>query len=105
MPDSAMTFAPTPGVRTFARQIEHFVATSTEIAAVVLRGLRSPPSLGDSAVYHHEKAALRSYATKSYDHLLESLRHTRAADETVYLVQSARRAGVALVRPVDGIPA
>jgi hypothetical protein len=74
MPDSAMTFAPTPGVRTFAQQIEHFVGTNTEIAAVVLRGLKQPPSLGDSAAYLHKKAALKDYTTKSYDYLLESLK-------------------------------
>jgi hypothetical protein len=74
MPDSAITFAPTPGVRTFAEQIEHFVGTNTEIAAVVLRGLKAPPTLGDKAAYLKRKAALRDYTTKSYDYLLESLR-------------------------------
>jgi hypothetical protein len=74
MPDSAMGFAPTPGVRTFAGQIEHFVGTNTEIAAVVLRGLKQPPTLGDTAAYRHKKAALKDYTTKSYDYMLESLR-------------------------------
>src|SRR5690349_5355574 len=74
MPDSAITFAPTPGVRNFAQQIEHFVGTNAEIAAVVLRGLKQPPSLGDSAAYLHKKAALKDYTTKSYDYLLESLK-------------------------------
>jgi DinB family protein len=74
MPDSAVTFGPTPGVRNFAQQIEHFVGTNTEIAAVVLRGLKAPPALGDTAEYLHRKPALREYTTKSYDYLLESLR-------------------------------
>ena len=74
MPDSAMEFAPTPGVRTFAQQVEHFVGTNTEIAAVVLRGLKQPPTLGDTAAYRHKKAALREYTTKSYDYLLAALR-------------------------------
>ena len=74
MPDSAMGFAPTPGVRTFAGQIEHFVGTNTEIAAVVLRGLKQPPTLGDTAAYRHRKAALKDYTTKSYDYMLEALR-------------------------------
>jgi len=74
MPDSAITFAPTPGVRNFAQQIEHFVGTNTEIAAVVLRGLKAPPALGDTLEYLHKKAALRDYASRSYDYLLESLR-------------------------------
>src|SRR5215211_9148021 len=47
MPDSAMTFAPTPGVRTFAQQVDHFVGTNAEVTALVLRGLKASPSLGD----------------------------------------------------------
>jgi len=79
MPDSAMTFAPTPGVRTFAQQVEHFVGTNTEIAAVVLRGLKRPPTLGDTAQYLHKKAALTDFTTKSYDYLLEALRSATPA--------------------------
>jgi hypothetical protein len=79
MPDSAITFAPTPGVRNFAQQIEHFVGTNTEIAAVVLKGLKTPPTLGDTAAYRHNKAALRAYTTKSYDYLIEALRDAAPA--------------------------
>ena len=79
MPDSAMDFAPTPGVRTFAQQVEHFVGTNTEIAAVVLRGLKQPPTLGDTGAYRHKKAALKEYTTKSYDYMLESLRPATSA--------------------------
>ena len=79
MPDSAMTFAPTPGVRTFAQQVEHFVGTNTEIAAVVLRGLKTPPTLGDTAAYLHRKAALTEFTTKSYDYLLDALRTAKPA--------------------------
>ena len=74
MPDSAIAFAPTPGVRTFAQQIDHFVGTNTEIAAVVLRGLKQPPTLGDSAQYLHRKAALREFTVRSYDYLVASLK-------------------------------
>ena len=59
MPDSAITFAPTPGVRNFAQQIQHFVGTNAEVAALALKGLKAPPSLGDTAAYLHKKAALR----------------------------------------------
>ena len=74
MPDSAMTFAPTPGVRTFAQQVDHFVGTNAEVTALVLRDLKASPSLGDSAAYLHRKAALKEYATKSYDYLIDALR-------------------------------
>jgi hypothetical protein len=79
MPDSAITFAPTPNVRTFAQQIDHFVATNTEIAAVVLRGVKQPPTLGDTALYLRRKAALREFTVKSYDYLLASLRDATPA--------------------------
>jgi hypothetical protein len=79
MPDSAMTFAPTPGVRTFAQQVEHFVGTNTEIAAVVLRGLKQPPTLGDRDTYYRNKPALREFTTKSYDYLLDALRSATPA--------------------------
>jgi hypothetical protein len=82
MPDSAITFAPTPGVRNFAQQIEHFVGTNTEIAAIVLKGLKQPPALGDTAVYRYKKAALREYTTKSYDYLLDALRTATPAQLT-----------------------
>ena len=62
MPDSATDYRPTPGVRTFAGQFDHIVSTNLEVAAVALRGLKSPPALGDSAVYLHNKAALHRYA-------------------------------------------
>jgi hypothetical protein len=74
MPDSAITFMPTPGVRNFAQQIEHFVGTNTEIAALTLRGLKAPPTLGDSAAYLHKKAALREYTVKSYDYMIDALK-------------------------------
>ncbi len=73
MPDSAITFAPTPGVRNFAQQIQHFVGTNTEIAALALKGLKEPPALGDTAAYLHRKAALREYTVKSYDYLIDAL--------------------------------
>ena len=74
MPDSAITFAPTPGVRNFAQQIQHFAGTNAEVAALTLKGLKAPPSLGDTAAYLHKKAALRDYTVKTYDYLLEALK-------------------------------
>ena len=49
------------------------MGTNTEIAAVVLRGLKQPPTLGDTAAYLHRKAALREFTVKSYDYLLAAL--------------------------------
>src|SRR4051812_27387933 len=66
MPDSAADFRPTPGVRTFAGQFDHIVTTNLDVAAVALRGLKAAPALADSAVYLHDKAALRRYANATY---------------------------------------
>jgi hypothetical protein len=74
MPDSALNFRPTPGVRTFAEQIDHIVATNVEVAAVTLLGEARVPALGDSARYLHDKAALRSYAAAAYDYVLSAMR-------------------------------
>jgi len=74
MPDSAMTFRPTPGVRSFAEQIVHITSTNLEVAARALRGDSVPPFLPDSQTTTYDKAALRDYAARSYDYVLEALR-------------------------------
>jgi hypothetical protein len=79
MPDSAVDFRPTPGVRTFAGQFDHIVSTNLDVAAIALRGLKSAPALGDSTVYLHQKAALRKYAEATYDYLLKALQQASPA--------------------------
>jgi hypothetical protein len=79
MPDSATGFRPTPGVRTFAEQFDHIVTTNLDVAAIALRGLKAAPTLGDSAVYLHDKAALRRYADTTYGYVLASLKQTTPA--------------------------
>jgi len=73
MPDSAMSFHPTPGVRDFAQQIVHFVSTNLEIAAISLRGLKEAPFTLDSTQLH-QKTALRDYTDRSYAYLLDALK-------------------------------
>jgi hypothetical protein len=79
MPDSAVDYRPTPGVRTFAGQFDHIVTTNLEVAAVALRGLKAPPALGDSTQFLHNKAALRRYAESTYDYFLKSLQQATPA--------------------------
>ncbi len=73
MPDSAMGFRPTPGVRTFAEQFDHIVTTNLQVAARALKGVQQFPALGDSAVYLHDKSALKAYAAATYDYVLAAL--------------------------------
>lgn len=79
MPDSATNFRPTPGVRTLAQQFDHIVSTNLDVAAVALRGLKAAPVLGDTAVYLHDKTALRKYAASTYDYFLSALKEATAA--------------------------
>ena len=73
MPDSAITYRPTPGVRTFAEQIDHIVISNVEIAAIALLGEEKVPVLGDKAKFLHDKAALQAYAAASYDYVLTAM--------------------------------
>jgi len=79
IPDSALDFRPTPGVRTLAGQFDHIVSTNLDVAAIALRGLKSAPALGDSTQYLHQKAALRKYAEATYDYFLKALREATPA--------------------------
>ena len=73
-PDSMMHFRPTPGVRTFAEQIEHAAQADVFIAHMAIAGNMNIPNLGDTAVYRHNKAALRTYVVAAMDHTLGMLR-------------------------------
>jgi hypothetical protein len=73
MPDSAMQFRPTPGVRDFAEQVVHLVATNLQVAAATLRGQPAAPFVLDSTQLH-QKAALRDYTDRAYGYLLDALR-------------------------------
>lgn len=79
MPDSALEFHPTPGVRTFAAQFDHIVTTNFEVAAQTLAPGKPIPEEGDSAAYLHSKAALRGYAAATFDYLLTLLRKATPA--------------------------
>lgn len=79
MPESALGFRPTPGVRSFAEQIDHIVSTHYEVAAMVLNGVAKPAALGDTAMYLHSKGALRAASAKAFDFALAALRAATAA--------------------------
>lgn len=80
MPPGATGFQPTKGVRTFAQQFEHIVATNYEIAAVAVKGLKAAPALGDSAKYLHDKVALVAYVGATYDYVLAAIAQAKPAD-------------------------
>ena len=74
-PDSMLGFRPTRGVRTFAEQIEHAAGSDAFIAHLAITGsAKGIPAMGDSAVYLHNKAALKTYAAAAMDHTIAMLR-------------------------------
>jgi uncharacterized damage-inducible protein DinB len=74
-PDSMLGFRPTKGVRNFAEQIEHAAGSDAFIAHSAITGsAKGLPSFGDSAVYLHNKAALKKYAAAAMDHTIQMLR-------------------------------
>jgi hypothetical protein len=73
MPDSAMRYRPTPGVRDFAEQILHAVGTNLEVAALALRAEQTVPFTLDTAQVH-EKGALRDYTDRVFTYMLDGLK-------------------------------
>jgi hypothetical protein len=73
-PDSMLGFRPTKGVRSFAEQIEHAAGGDALIAHLAITGSMKVPPMGDSAVYLHNKAALRIYAAAAMDHTIGMLK-------------------------------
>lgn len=80
-PDSMMGFRPTPGVRTFAEQIEHAAGSDAFIAHLIIAGgPQGMPVLGDSTVYRRNKAALLVFTANSMDHAIAMIRGLSDAD-------------------------
>lgn len=79
IPDSALRWAPTSGVRDFAQQIEHGALDNAFFVARGVLGTETP-TFGDSAVYLNDKEALAEAVAEVYDYVLESLRNISAED-------------------------
>ncbi|MEO8561693.1 MAG: DinB family protein [bacterium] len=105
-PDSMLGYRPTKGVRTFAEQIEHAAGSDALIAHAAITGSMTVPSLGDSAKYLHNKAALRTYAAAAMDHTLEMLRGVSDAAMQENIVQFGNKVtrARALMELLDHFP-
>lgn len=90
-PDSMLGFRPTRGVRTFAEQIEHAAMSDAFIAHLAITGSDKVPAMGDSAVYLHNKAALRALAAAAMDHTIQMLRGVSDAAMSQEIVQFGNR--------------
>ena len=106
-PDSMLSFRPTRGVRTFAEQIEHAAGSDALIAHLAITGsTRGMPAMGDSAIYLHNKAALKTYAATAMDHTIAMLRGVSDASLDENIVQFGNKVtrGRALMELLDHFP-
>lgn len=105
-PDSMLGFRPTKGVRTFAEQIEHAAGSDALIAHLAITGTEHVPPMGDSAVYLHNKAALKKYAAAAMDHTIQMLKGVSDASMSENIVQFGNKVtrGRALMELLDHFP-
>ena len=69
IPDSAMRWAPTEGVRTFSEQVAHGGLGNTLFMAMPVLG-EARPDRGDSAVYNNDREALVAALNRAYDYVI-----------------------------------
>ncbi len=80
-PETMLTYRPSPGVRTFAEQIEHAAGANSYILATVWK--MQPAALTtDSAVYRRDKTALRAFVNRSFDAFAQTARDATDAQLT-----------------------
>jgi uncharacterized damage-inducible protein DinB len=103
---AVLGFRPTKGVRTFAEQIEHAAGSDAFIAHLAITGSETLPAMGDSAVYLHNKAALRTYAAAAMDHTIQMLKGVSDAAMQEEIVQFGMKMtrGRALMELLDHFP-
>ena len=106
-PDSMLGFRPTKGVRTYAEQIEHAAVSDAFIAHLAITGSQKGlPSFGDTAVYLHNKAALKKCAAAAMDHTITMLEGVSDASMQENIVQFGNKVtrGRALMELLDHFP-
>lgn len=90
-----MSFRPTPGVRTFAEQVQHIATVATLIVGGAVAQKATPPDLaGDSAIVLHDRAQLRAMAARHLDFVIASL----SAMSDAQFAEEQRFAGGAMSR-------
>ncbi len=78
MPDSGLSFRPTPGVRNFAEQMQHIVESNADVGAYI-KNVSPTPAFGDSAQYLHNKAALHRHVAEIYDYVIGAIQNATPA--------------------------
>ena len=84
MPDSALRFRPTKGVRDFSEQIYH-LAYVNHLAVRALLPARAMVGAPDTAAILRSRKALRAFTARSYDDILTFL---RASPDSAFMGES-----------------
>jgi len=77
MPDSGLGFMPTPGVRSYAQQLEHIAQSTAGITAEATRA--GKPPVGDPLVYLRNKSALKDFINRSFDFAIAAVQNLTGA--------------------------
>lgn len=82
MPDSAWQFAPTPGVRSYAQQLEHIASSTAGIIRQLAATPPAAPELPADSVYLNNREAMRTFVAGSFDDAIAVVRAMTEADLT-----------------------
>lgn len=82
MPDSAWQFAPTPGVRSYAQQLEHIASSTAGIIRQLAAAPPAAPELPADSVYLNNREAMRTFVAGSFDDAIAVVRAMTEADLT-----------------------
>lgn len=80
MPDSAWHFAPTPGVRNYAQQLEHIAQATAGITRRLASAPPAAPTLPDQADRLANRDAMRRFVAGSFDDAIAVVRAMTDAD-------------------------
>jgi len=80
MPDSAWHFAPTPGVRNYAQQLQHIAQATAGLTARLLAAPPTPPSLPPAERHLNDRQAMREFMAGSFDAAIAAVRAMTDAD-------------------------
>lgn len=80
MPDSAWHFAPTPGVRNYAQQLEHIAQATTGLTRQIAGSPPPAPSLPAAAEYLNNRDQMRVFVTAAFDDAITVVRAMSDAD-------------------------
>ncbi|MFN2315333.1 MAG: DinB family protein [Gemmatimonadales bacterium] len=82
MPDSAWQFMPTPGVRSYAQQLEHIASATTGIIRQLAAAPPAAPTLPADSVYLNNRDAMRTFVAGSFDDAIAVVRAMTETDLT-----------------------